>query len=1079
VTERIIVPHLEIQLLGDFRLTYNGRILTEINTNRLQILLAYLLLQRNAPQPRRHIAFLFWPDTTEKQALSNLRTSYSRLRQKLPDATLFLRSDRQTIQWLPDAPFTLDVAEFEAAVSTAKTVANWQSAVDLYHAPILPGWYDEWLEPERERLRQLFLRAGETLLKLQENQRNYPAAIETAQQLLRHDPLHEPTYRRLMRLQALSGGKADALRTYHTCATFLEQELGVTPDRTTRDLYKQLLHSGLDPEPISTFEPDAITTPLVGRDEEWSKLKRAWQTVVRGRTGMVLISGEAGTGKSRLAAELLQWAQRQGIAAVATRSYEAEGELAYAPVLTWLRSPLLQAAWKKLDDITLTELARLLPELLVERLDLPPPVPLTQSWQRQRLFQALAQAVFSLDRPLLLHIDDLQWCDQETLEWLHYLLRFDPQAPLLLVGAYRPEEVDAGHPLMALQLALRRTRQLKQLELLSLEETDTAVLASQLAGRTLAFVEATRLYQETEGNPLFIIEMMRAHARGAGLRDGHELPSTIQATIQARFVHITPQARDLLSKAAVIGRAFDYDLLAQISGMSEDILVTRLDELWRRRIIREHGGTGYDFSHDKFREVAYAELSEARRRLLHRRVAQTLEAQHISHIEVFCGQIATHYEMADMPGEAIPHYQGAADTARKLYANAESISYTRRALRLLLAMPPDTPAPWRFETEVQLYETLGDLLHFSAQYKEAQEAYESAFSAVRSANGQDPIQQCRLLRKTGNACEPLHQYEAALQYFSRAEAALGQKPPASLEPVDESSPKVEEIAWWREWIELQKARKYIYYWLNRWPEIATILDECQPILTQYGTTEQQAVFFDPGMFYRRDRFTISDEVLGKIREWYKSNLELNDPTRMGPAHFSMGFSLLWHGDLAEAEKEMQAALEMTVQTGDVNLRARCFTYLTILYRRQELLQEVRTFAAQSEAVAKEAMMPEYAATARANLSWLAWREGDYQEARVNGRAALEIWGVLPEGHASCAFQWTALFPLLAVAFEERNFDEAIVCAEAILNDTQQKLPAALTVVLQNAATAHHEMQFTESADLLAQAITLAQQMRYL
>lgn len=212
------------------------------------------------------------------------------------------------------------------AVSAARTVADWQTAVDLYHGPLLPGWYEEWLAPERERLQQLFLQAGETLLHLLENQRRYPAAIQTAQHLLRHDPLHEPTYRCLMRLQALSGGKADALRTYHTCATLLEQELGVTPDEATHALYEQLLHAGFDLAPAPTTEPETAITPLVGRDEEWSQLKYAWQMAARGRTSMVLISGEAGTGKSRLAAELLQWAQRQGIAAATTRSYEAEGD---------------------------------------------------------------------------------------------------------------------------------------------------------------------------------------------------------------------------------------------------------------------------------------------------------------------------------------------------------------------------------------------------------------------------------------------------------------------------------------------------------------------------------------------------------------------------------------------------------------------------------------------------------------------------------------------------------------------------------------------------------------------------------
>lgn len=169
-----------------------------------------------------------------------------------------------------------------------------------------------------------------------------------------------------MRVQALAGNKADALRTYHTCATLLEKELGVVPDKITRDLYERLLRVGSAVETATTITPETAITPFVGRVAEWNQSKQVWQTAVRGRARMVLISGEAGIGKSRLATELLQWAGRQGIITATTRSYEAEGELAYAPLLTWLRTPVLQTAWKKLSHVMLTELARLLPELLVE-----------------------------------------------------------------------------------------------------------------------------------------------------------------------------------------------------------------------------------------------------------------------------------------------------------------------------------------------------------------------------------------------------------------------------------------------------------------------------------------------------------------------------------------------------------------------------------------------------------------------------------------------------------------------------------------------------------------------------------------
>lgn len=1056
------MSYLDIQLLGDFRLTHNGRFLTDFNSARLQSLLVYLLLHRTAPQPRQHIAFLFWPDSTETQALTNLRTLYTRLRQKLPSADLFLHSDGQTIQWLLDASFSLDVAEFETAVSSAHTVTDWQTAVSHYHGPLLPGWYQEWLEPERERLQQRFLQANETLLRLLEDQRRYPDAIQTAHYLLRFDPLHEATYRRLMRVQALNGEKADAVRTYHTCATLLEKELGVTPDSATRTLYKQLIEVGIDPEPMATSKPETAVPPLIGRDDEWNQLKRVWQTAVRGRASMILISGEAGIGKSRLAAELRQWAQRQGIDTVTTRSYEAEGELTYAPLLAWLRTPVLQTAWKKLDDVTLTELTRLLPELLVERLDLPAPTPLTQSWQRQRLFTALAQAMLARGRPLLLHIDDLQWCDAETMQWLHFLSRTNPKAPVLIVGTFRPEEIDTNHPLTTLQLSLRQSRQLNELELAPLLAAETAVLATHLTNHPLELAETDRLFQETEGNPLFIIEMMRA-----GLPQSHKLPPTIQAMIQSRFAHLTPQARDLMAQASVIGRAFDYKLLSQTSGMDEDSLVTRLDELWRRRIVREHGGTEYDFSHDKFREVAYDDLSQARRRLLHQRVAQSLEALHPANLSAYSREIAAHYEMANMAAKAIPYYQRAAHAAEQLYAHAEAITTIRRALGLLPTLPDTTPIPWRQETTAQLHENLGDLLHFTAHYEEAQQAYEAALTAIASTTNSHPIWHCRLHRKIGSACLSQHQFDAALHQFAQAKTALG------------TEALVPENSWWQEWIALQQERKHLFYWLNRWSEIADILEESRPILAQHGTPMQRALFFDPNMYLRRDRFVISDEVLAATREWLTVNLELDDPVRHASAHFMMGFVLLWHGDLSEAEMEMGAALAATTITGDVNLRARCLTYLTISARKQGQIDQVRTLAAQSMAAAEEAAMPEYVATARANFAWAAWREEAYPQTRAHGMAAQALWHTLPPGHASCAFQWTALFPLIAISLTARNLDEAVIYAQALLDPAAQKLPPGLTAVLENAITAHQHTQSTQTTRLLGQAIALAEQLHYL
>jgi hypothetical protein len=188
---RSATPSLHIHLLGDFRLAYDGQPLTTVNSARLQSLLAYLFLHREAPQSRQHLAFLLWPDSTERQARTNLRKQVHYLRRALPNPDRFLHADAKTLQWLPEAPFTLDVAEFERALDqveqandTANAQALLEQAVDLYQGDLLPSCYDDWIIPERERLRQRFTRALDRLVQSLENQRAYSEAIRHAQTVL-------------------------------------------------------------------------------------------------------------------------------------------------------------------------------------------------------------------------------------------------------------------------------------------------------------------------------------------------------------------------------------------------------------------------------------------------------------------------------------------------------------------------------------------------------------------------------------------------------------------------------------------------------------------------------------------------------------------------------------------------------------------------------------------------------------------------------------------------------------------------------------------------------------------------------
>lgn len=698
---------LHVRLLGTFNLDYEGEPVTRVDTPRLQSLLAYLLLNAEAPQQRQYIAFRFWPDSTEKQARTNLRQLLHHLRQALPDADRLIDTRTHTLQWQPSVPFMLDVEAFGQALARAEVAREQghpetqkealEEAVDLYRGDLLPNCYDEWIEPERERLRQQYMMALDRLVGLLEQARAYLEAILHARSLLQKDALRETAYRTLMRLHALRNDRASALRVYHECATVMDRELGVSPGPATRALYERLMNLQTPTAHLPRDHPgQKAAVPLVGRHPEWKQLRRAWRTATNEGARMVLIAGEAGIGKSRLAEELLTWAARQGVTTARTRCYAAEGRLAFAPIADWLRAEPFRRGIDRLDAIWRAEVARILPELLADGPDLSRPEPLTESWQRRRFFEALARAVLRTGHPMVLLIDDLQWCDQDTLEWLHYLLRFDAESPWLLIGTVRIEEVGPTHPLTAFLLDLRCTGQVTEIMLGPLDADETKELAEYVAAKTLAPHQAAALHQETEGNPFFVVESVRAsHMEGADTpsmsasssTNPGPLPPSVHAILTARLAQCSPLARDLAHVAAVVGRAFTYEVLAAASGRDEDTLIQSLDELWQRRIIREYGSHTYDFSHDKLREVAYGEMSPVRQRRLHRSVAEALKTCFANTLDLVSGQVASHYERAGLPEEAIPYYRQAAQVAQGVYANEEAISYLEQALALLDGCP--------------------------------------------------------------------------------------------------------------------------------------------------------------------------------------------------------------------------------------------------------------------------------------------------------------------------------------------------------------------------------------------------------
>ncbi len=450
----------------------------------------------------------------------------------------------------------------------------------------------------------------------------------------------------------------------------------------------------------------------------------------------MLLSGEAGIGKTRLGEELEAWVSRQGMTTASARCYAAEGRLPYAPVTTWLRSEALHADVLTLDPLFLTEIARLLPELQTTRPDIPRPTELREGWQRQRFFEALSRALLCARQPLLLVLDDLHWCDTETLEWLHYLFRFAPHARLLIVGTVRAEEMLPGHALVAILRTWQPEGLVIELTLEPLSASETISLAEQVAGHSLDAAGIDTLHHETEGNPLFVIELVhagtldqqrRVRPEQAGrdqplpvlAQTASTLPPTIHSILAARLAQLSGEARELASLAAVIGREFSFPVLSRVSGEPEEVLVRTLDELWRRRIVREQSADAYDFSHEKLRQEAYASLSAVHRRLLHRRVAEALASAPPDEQEAASHQIAAHYEQANLPARAIPYYLRAGQLARRVYAHEEALTALQRAAALLAESAHTQQEPsWQAVTAV--YEEQGDILEMIGKHRAAE-----------------------------------------------------------------------------------------------------------------------------------------------------------------------------------------------------------------------------------------------------------------------------------------------------------------------------------------------------------------------
>src|SRR5579883_739141 len=736
---------MRINLFGNLRVSYAGHLVTSVNTNRLQSLIAYLILHGDTPQPRERLAFVLWPASNESQARTNLRQLLHHLKRALPAECNSLVTDHYTVRWRQDASCEIDVVDFQRAIAEAtsalaendraRAIQSLTAAAQLYEDDLLPGLYDDWLTPFREEYRQDASDALHRLATLFEEQKEFAAALPFAERLVALDPLGESHHQLLMRLHAANHDRSSALRAYHQCMRVLRREMGVEPGPATVELFERILKTKPEPgasrdrasghaAPTEVFQPQKARV-LVGRTREWQQLTSAWQLAAETGPRVAVVSGEPGIGKTRLADEFFQACVSQGHAAARSRCYAGQGQVAYAPVAEWLRSDVVRAGWSSLTREQAVELARLAPEIREQFAKIEPrasgePLALTESWQRLRFYESINAAVGKSRKPLLLYLDDMQWCDPASFEWLNALLTSPAAGRVLVLGTVRAEETGREHPFTRFVAGLRQTGITVEIPLEPLGAGETAELARLESVQPLDSAKLAEIVRATRGNPLFVVESVRV-----GLQS-----TRVHSVIAARLAQLTAASYELAGIASVIGRPFTVELMEKATDWDELSVSQALDELWRRRIIESRGISEYDFTHDRLREVACSELTPVRRRYFHRRVARALAEAYGADIDIWNGQIASHFEQAGMAEEAIEHYRRAAAYARQRYANAEAADLLRRALALCRGFPESER---RLGQELDLLATLGPALVTTEGYSapEVGETYERALEISR------------------------------------------------------------------------------------------------------------------------------------------------------------------------------------------------------------------------------------------------------------------------------------------------------------------------------------------------------------
>lgn len=695
---------IHLRLLGGFQASAGGEPIAGLRATAPTRLLAYLALHRGTAARRVYLAGLFWPDGSDLRARRRLSHTLWVLQTALgPVAPTLVQADRDTIGLNPDAPLRIDVEEFEERMDAfdlyrrentghlhAETLA---ATIDMYEGDLLGDYYDEWIEPMRLRLREKFLLGLEQLTQIQKSRREYGAALVSARRLVAETPLSEKAHGELMRLYWLVGRADEAISQYQACSRILSSELGVDPSPDLTALRDRIVAQR---RPLATAAPDpspavapAGDDALVGRADARRKALEVVDAAFAGNGGFALIEGQPGIGKTRLLTDVAEAAGWRGSTVLWARHAEEDSNEPYRAVTRALSSVLRglrrEQVLDRLDPEFLVPAGQILPELDHGRAVLPEDI--TGPDERYRLHEALTQVIVALGSvsPVTLILEDLHWADPETLEFLRLAAPRLAKSPVAVAISYRTQEARNRDDVWQLLTDIEQRQPSVRIPLSGFSRDDIASLAALRTGRSLGDDLIDRLERATGGNPLFVIETLRAMERhdpetgGIGVIDG-ELRgrATVDRVLQILLEEIDgspANVRSVVAALAVWGHAASSAVLSRLTDLDTASTLDAIRRGIEADYIADQDGE-YRLRFEQLASAARANLSPDEAKALHGRAADVLAEDPAAQ----AGELASHYRQAERWSQAHRYEAAAGTRAAGLQAYATAAGYFEQAL---------------------------------------------------------------------------------------------------------------------------------------------------------------------------------------------------------------------------------------------------------------------------------------------------------------------------------------------------------------------------------------------------------------